>query len=165
MRRASARHLGRGRPMTKTRLLLSAACALPLASIAAEGARAQQAAPAPATPATPDVAQLQEVIVTAERRSVDVQRTPIAIQAVTGENLTQANVTKPTDLVKLVPGLAVSRGFGGLNNIYVRGIGAQIINAFGDMAVAQSVDGVYIARGTALSGAFLDLQRSPWRCR
>ena len=96
---------------------------------------------------------------TAERRSVDVQRTPIAIQAVTGASLEAANVSKPVDLVKLVPGLSVSRGFGGLNNIYVRGIGAQIINAFGDMAVAQSVDGVYIARGTALSGAFLDLQR------
>jgi len=140
----------------RAKILLGAVCAIPLTLAATDAARAQTApAEAPADEST----QLQDIVVTAERRSSDVQRTPIAIQAVTGASLEAASVTKPVDLVKLVPGLSVSRGFGGLNNIYVRGIGAQIINAFGDMAVAQSVDGAYVARGTALSGAFLDLQR------
>jgi len=131
------------------------------AMIVSQFAFAQDAKQAGAS-ATSEEAQpgeLVTIVVTAERRSTNLQRTPIAIQAIDGEGLQQANVSKPVDLVKLVPGLSVSRGFGGLNNIYVRGIGAQIINAFGDMAVAQSIDGAYVARGTALSGAFLDVQR------
>lgn len=103
--------------------------------------------------------KLEEIVVTAERRSESVQKTAIAISAVTAEQLQDANVSRPEDLQKLVPGLSVFRAFGGMNNIYVRGIGAQIANAFGDQSVAQSMDGVYVARGTALSGAFLDAQR------
>jgi iron complex outermembrane receptor protein len=102
---------------------------------------------------------LEEIVVTAERRSESVQKTPIAITALTSEELTDANVTRPEDLQDLVPGLSVFRAFGGMNNIYVRGIGTQIANAFGDESIAQSLDGVYVARGTALSGAFLDAQR------
>jgi iron complex outermembrane recepter protein len=102
---------------------------------------------------------LEEIVVTAERRSESLQRTAIAISAVTSEELQDANVTRPEDLQRIVPGLSVFRAFGGMNNIYVRGIGAQIANAFGDQSVAQSLDGVYVARGTALSGAFLDVQR------
>jgi iron complex outermembrane receptor protein len=136
--------------------------AAPLALIASGQAFAQEAAQqsASSTASPQEVSsQLADIVVTAERRSSSLQRTPIAIQAVDGGALQEANVSKPVDLVKLVPGLSVSRGFGGLNNIYVRGIGAQIINAFGDMAVAQSIDGAYVARGTALSGAFLDVAR------
>lgn len=103
--------------------------------------------------------KLEEVVVTAERRSESVQKTAIAISAVTSEQLQDASIARPEDLQKLVPGLSVFRAFGGMNNIYVRGIGAQISNAFGDQSVAQSLDGVYVARGTALSGAFLDAQR------
>jgi iron complex outermembrane recepter protein len=102
---------------------------------------------------------LDEIIVTAQRRTESVQKAPIAISVVTAEQLQNANVNRPEDLQQLVPGLSVFRAFGGMNNIYVRGIGAQIANAFGDESVAQSLDGVYVARGTALSGAFLDAQR------
>ena len=136
--------------------------AAPLAMIVPGQVSAQEAArqTAPSTVSSQEGSgQLGDIVVTAERRSTSLQRTPIAIQAVDGGTLQQANVSKPVDLVKLVPGLSVSRGFGGLNNIYIRGIGAQIVNAFGDMAVAQSIDGGYVARGTALSGAFLDVER------
>ena len=102
---------------------------------------------------------LDEIIVTAQRRTESVQKAPIAISVVTAEQLQNADVNRPEDLQQLVPGLSVFRAFGGMNNIYVRGIGAQIANAFGDESVAQSLDGVYVARGTALSGAFLDAQR------
>jgi len=102
---------------------------------------------------------LGEVVVTAERRIENLQKTPIAISTFSGDQLREANVARPEDLQRLVPGLAVSRAFGGMNNFYLRGIGSQIVNAFGDQSIAQSLDGVYVARGTALSGAFLDSQR------
>jgi iron complex outermembrane receptor protein len=134
------------------------------ASVAGNNALAQSAgASAQASTAqegtTESTGGLEEIVVTAERRAESLQKTPIAIAVVTPEELQDANVNRPEDLSKLVPGLSVFRAFGGMNNIYVRGIGAQIANAFGDESVAQSLDGVYVARGTALSGAFLDAQR------
>src|SRR5262245_33949704 len=79
---------------------------------------------------------LEEIIVTAQRRSENVQKTPIAISVVSGNDLLNADVSRPDNLAKLVPGLSAWRSIGGLNNIYVRGIGAQVLNAFGDQAVA-----------------------------
>ena len=52
--------------------------------------------------------QIQEIIVTAQRRSENVQNVPIAIQALTGETLAQLNVTNFDDLVKYLPNVTAS---------------------------------------------------------
>src|SRR6516225_11480578 len=48
-------------------------------------------------------AGIQEVVVTAQRRSENVQDVPIAIQAFSGETLQQLNVTTFDDLIKHLP--------------------------------------------------------------
>jgi iron complex outermembrane receptor protein len=103
--------------------------------------------------------ELQEIVVTAEKRSESLQKTPIAIQVISGNTLQEAGVSSIEDMTKLVPALSVWRQAGGLNSIYLRGIGSEVGNAFADVAVAQNIDGVYIARSEALAGAFLDVQR------
>jgi iron complex outermembrane receptor protein len=116
------------------------------------------AADSPVTSGEPE-AQLVEIVVTAQRRAESVQKTPIAIQVLSGEQLRNQAITSEEDLTKVVPGLAVWRQGGGMTSIYLRGVGSEVQNSFADLAVAQNIDGVYIARGEALSGAFLDLQR------
>src|SRR5882757_2201903 len=108
---------------------------------------------------TASSAELQEIVVTAEKRSENLQKTPIAIAVIPGTMLVDAAVSSVEDMAKLVPELAVYRASGGMNNIYLRGIGSQVQNSFADLAVAQNIDGVYVARGEALAGAFLDIQR------
>ena len=44
--------------------------------------------------------QIQEITVTAQRRSENIQNVPIAIQALTGETLKQLNVSTFDDLIK-----------------------------------------------------------------
>jgi iron complex outermembrane recepter protein len=102
--------------------------------------------------------QLEEIIVTAEKRETDLQKTPIAITALSAEALTNAGVSQAEDLNALVPGLAIGQG-GPNTTVYLRGVGNYSTNAFADPAVAFNLDGIYMARVTGLSGNFFDVAR------
>jgi len=51
--------------------------------------------------------QLQEIVVTAQKRAENVQQVPIAMQAYTGEQLQHAGVSQLTDVTRLAPNLNV----------------------------------------------------------
>ena len=87
--------------------------------------------------------QIQEIIVTAQRRTENIQNVPIAIQALTGETLTQLNVTNFDDLVKYLPNVTASSAGPGQSQIFMRGLsvgnqGTQSggsINGFPNVAI------------------------------
>lgn len=102
---------------------------------------------------------IEEVVVTAERRTTDVQHTPLAITAITGDSLAKSGAVSATDLVQRVPGVAINTNIP-QQNVFIRGVGGGVVNNFGDPAVAYNVDGVYIARPYGgPSAAFYDLDR------
>src|SRR5436190_20336900 len=74
-----------------------------VAAILSASATAVVWAAAETTPATGAGNELQEVIVTAERRAESVQDVPITIQALTSETLAQLNVKTFDDFVKYLP--------------------------------------------------------------
>ncbi len=102
--------------------------------------------------------KIQEIIVTAQRRSQSAQSTPLAIQVLSGAALEQAGVSQAVDVQKLVPGVQISQG-GASTLIYIRGVGDFGVTATGNPAVAFNVDGVYVGRPMAISGNFYDLDR------
>jgi iron complex outermembrane recepter protein len=67
--------------------------------------------------------ELQEVIVTANRREEDLQSVPITIQVLTGVTLAKLNATTFDDFVKYLPGVTAHGVGPGQNAIYVRGLG------------------------------------------
>src|SRR5215472_13111091 len=73
--------------------------------------------------ATADTGGLAEVVVTAQRRSENIQDVPITIQAITGAQLAQLNVTNFDDLIKYTPNVTFSGNGPGTGNIFVRGLG------------------------------------------
>ncbi len=87
--------------------------------------------------------QIQEIIVTAQRRSENIQNVPIAIQALTGETLGQLNVTNFDDLVKYLPNVSASSNGPAQSQIFMRGLsvgnqGTQSggsINGFPNVAI------------------------------
>jgi iron complex outermembrane receptor protein len=85
---------------------------------------AQQAADTAAATATPGN-QLEEVTVTAERRTENIQDVPITVQAISGAQLTQLNVTNFNDLLKYTPNVTYSGNGPGTGNIYMRGLGGN----------------------------------------
>jgi iron complex outermembrane receptor protein len=66
--------------------------------------------------------ELQEVIVTANRREENLQDVPMTIQVLTGETLAKLNATTFDDFVKYLPAVTAHGVGPGQNNIYVRGL-------------------------------------------
>ncbi|HMD72528.1 MAG TPA: TonB-dependent receptor [Steroidobacteraceae bacterium] len=61
---------------------------------------------------------------TAQRRSESIQDVPITIQAITGEQLAQLNVTTFDDVLRYLPNVTVGSNGPGQGNIYMRGLSA-----------------------------------------
>ncbi len=67
---------------------------------------------------------IEEVVVTAQRRSENAQDVPIAIQAFTGDALQQLNVTNFDDLLKYLPNVVAPSAGPGQDQIFMRGLSA-----------------------------------------
>tara|TARA_Y100000814_G_scaffold76095_1_gene47845 strand:- start:1403 stop:1702 length:300 start_codon:yes stop_codon:yes gene_type:complete len=70
-------------------------------------------------------AELEEIVVTAQKRSESLQEVPISIVAFSGDDIERLNISNTIDLVKNIPGMT------GVNNVglpqaaayFIRGIG------------------------------------------
>ena len=100
------------------------------------------------------------VTVTATRTgTADIQTTGVAITALDTTTLEQANVERIGHLTGLVPTLSVSQTPGDTPLLTLRGIGSNSAIPGAEPAVTMQVDGVYLARGTAMGLDFLDVER------
>ncbi len=68
-------------------------------------------------------ASLNEVIVTATRRSENIQNVPIAMQALTGQTMQQLHISSFQDYVRMLPNLTSADNGPGQNEIFIRGVG------------------------------------------
>lgn len=102
---------------------------------------------------------LEEVVITAQRKSESLQDAAIPVDAATQRELARAGISDATGLSKISPALTVSSGGGSNNVFFVRGVGNFAVNAYTDSALAFNVDGVYIGRPTATTASFLDVDR------
>ena len=98
-----------------------------------------------------------DIIVTANRVESLLSKTPIAMTAIGGDELTQAGITNPTQLEEAVPNLSIVRGNG--LQITIRGVTSTDGTEKGDPSAAFNVNGVYIARPQAQEVSFFDLER------
>jgi len=105
-----------------------------------------------------DATGLQDIVVTAQRKSESLQRAAIAVTAISTEALT-AKVTKGEDFASLVPSVVIGAGGGGTNLVAIRGIGTLASNGLTENVVAFNLDGVYLARPAAANALFYDLER------
>jgi iron complex outermembrane receptor protein len=120
---------------------------------------------APASAAVPEAGgrgpELDEVVVTAQKRQQNLQDVPIAISAVTADDLSRRNVTDITDLRGQVPGLSIG-GAAGANasNVFsIRGV-PGLVQAIGSgQATAVYLDGVYLSRPDAAVFSLDDVER------
>ncbi len=104
--------------------------------------------------ATTQAQQLEEVVVTAQKRSESLQDVAISIAVVSGAELAALNKTQIADLTRLVPGFTFSEGTSDAGrNIQIRGIGTNSFSRSVDLSVGTVVDNV--ASGS-LSGSVLD---------
>jgi len=140
--------------MSPCRLLLAGMAAGAL--FRASPGLAQESASASAAPsqASTDGSVLKEVVVTAQKRSQDIQSVPISITALSSDQLAQAGINSTQDLVNSVPGLHWDH-VGDTTLPSIRGITTFPTTAGVENTVALYLDDVYIP-DTAV--ATMDLQ-------
>ncbi|WP_341197961.1 TonB-dependent receptor, partial [Hyphomonas chukchiensis] len=144
----------------KLRLVGTSAAALLMA--ATVNAQAQEAdAGAPAQVEAEDaVAVLEQIVVTAQKRSENVQEVPIAITALSSSTLEKQRVTNVVSLDNLVPGLRIAAADAAANpKIFIRGSGLNDFNPTSSSGVGLYADGVYIGSPLAQFATFFDLDR------
>jgi iron complex outermembrane recepter protein len=101
---------------------------------------------------------VSEIIVTAERREQSLQKAPLTIQVLGGDEVASPGLSNVTDLNKLTTGMEI--GLGGANaQIYIRGVGDFSFSPISNPGVAFNVDGVYVGRPDGVSGNFYDVAR------
>jgi len=115
-----------------------AAAAISLA--APSVACAQQAAASAPAPEQGGDAQIEEVVVTAQKRMENVQDVPIAITAVTAQQVAAAGVISTSQLNVLVPGVNIRQTVGAFQPS-IRGVGTSANNV--ENPVALYIDDVY----------------------
>jgi len=127
-----------------------------LLSSASWAAYAQDAAPAAAATANVD-----EIIVTAQRRSQALLDVPLAISALSSETLAEKGITNSAQLATAVPNLQVSSPYGNTQpNFSLRGISvANEYNSNQASPVGVYIDDVYIASRTSQGMGLFDLER------
>lgn len=103
--------------------------------------------------------QLEEIVVTAQRQSEDLQKAAISVTAASGEKLIAAGVNSVQQLSNLAPALQITPGTGAYTWFSVRGVTNTGANAFADPAVAVNLDGVYLSTPTSMQGMMFDLER------
>jgi len=98
---------------------------------------------------------LEEIVVSATKREESMQRVPVSVNAVSGEQLTASGVVRLQDAQ--LPGLTVQEGGLG-NSLYIRGIGSGINPGF-EQSAGTYVDGIYRGRGQQSRAPLLDVER------
>ena len=102
--------------------------------------------------------KIEELVVTANRTESLLSETPIAMTALTADDMRDAGVTDARKLNDVVPNVRLTEN-GDSMRIAVRGVTSTDTTEKGDPSVAFMLDGVYIARSQDMMGSFFDLQR------
>ncbi len=103
---------------------------------------------------------IEEIVVTATRRSTNIQDTPLAISAFSQATLDRNHVVSMLDLRGLVPNLQFfNNGDHAVPLIFIRGLGTRNQTEAGDQGIAFYSDGVFSARSQGTTVMMYDLDR------
>jgi len=101
--------------------------------------------------------QLEEVIVTVERREVNYQDLGGTAISFSGDDLKLQGIQNLTDLSENIVGLEIGNNQGNVE-VWIRGVGSSNNTELGDPAAATHYDGVYVPRPSGIGSAFFDIR-------
>jgi iron complex outermembrane receptor protein len=118
-----------------------------------------------AAAATNDAAadEIEEVVVTAQFRAQNLQQTPLAITAITADQLQQKGIVNVQDLTQVAPSVQLRHtGSAGGKTLaaFIRGVGASDYNFNIEPGVAFYMDDVYLGPSFGTLLEFVDLERA-----
>jgi iron complex outermembrane recepter protein len=103
---------------------------------------------------------LEEVVVTAQKRSQNLQEVPVAVNAFSGASLSDAGAVQPLDLAVLTPNLTTKNAVGNTAPIFaLRGLSLNDFATNGTQPVGVYLDEVYLVNNSQLAFQMMDLER------
>jgi iron complex outermembrane receptor protein len=142
----------------RSRLTVSVCAASLLVGLAVSSpGRAAEAPASGAAPAT----TIEELTVTAQHKSENIQDVPISINAFSADTIRKLGIQSSADIGQVTPNvnIALSQGAGNQPIITVRGIGINDENTNNAGPIAVYVDDVYLSSPAAQTFATFDLER------
>jgi iron complex outermembrane receptor protein len=104
--------------------------------------------------------QLAEIVVTAEKRSENLQSVPISVDVVSSDMLTKANVSSFTDLAKFTPSMTMTASDQPANNaIVIRGVGTFAYSVAAEPSVLVVIDDVAVGYQAQAFTDLVDIDR------
>lgn len=108
----------------------------------------------------PAFAQVEEIIVTAQKIEENVQDVPIAITAVSGDTLAASGTTSLENLSQLVPSVTFRKGTTNANSaVVLRGVGTISFSIAAEPSVSTVVDGVVLSRSGQAFADLVEIER------
>jgi len=108
--------------------------------------------------ATAEQLMLEEIIITAQKRTQSLQDVPISVTAMSGEKINNTGIISLQELTQYTPNVTINNG-AGTPNLYIRGIGSGTNSGF-EQSVGMYIDGVHSGRGALASVPLtMDLER------
>ncbi|MDR7155710.1 iron complex outermembrane receptor protein [Sphingobium xenophagum] len=108
--------------------------------------------------AASEAAGINDIVVTAQRRAENLQKSSLSISVLTAEQIGRQGVSRTEDIARIAPGVQIGTS-GAIPQIYVRGVGDPSQTALSNPAIALNIGGVNYARPQAAGTAFYDLER------
>lgn len=102
---------------------------------------------------------IEEVVVTAQKRTQSLQDVPIALTAFSSDFIEQAGASNFKGLIDLTPGFSVAGGDDLAPAPYIRGIGSADPSIGSDPSIGIFVDGIYASRRGGAITDFMDVER------
>lgn len=108
--------------------------------------------------ANDELVALDEIIVTTNRRTQNIQDVSGVVQTMSSDEIRKAGITEFRQLQLAVPGLSIANQEGNVE-LFIRGVGSSNNTELGDPGAAPHLNGVYIPRPRGLGGMFYDIER------
>jgi iron complex outermembrane receptor protein len=102
---------------------------------------------------------LEEIIVTAQKRSQRLIDVPISVSAFDDEAIKSTSVQQLSEISDLIPNLHIDSVSSLSSSVTIRGVGSSSRNIGFDARVGVYLDGVYLGQSPALNQEMIDLER------
>lgn len=102
---------------------------------------------------------IEEIVVTAQKRSERLQDVPVSISVFSDEAIAQTGIRELKDIGDYIPNMNISKGNDFRSTVTIRGVGSSSRNIGFDSRVGVYVDGVYVGQSPAINQELLNLER------
>jgi iron complex outermembrane receptor protein len=108
---------------------------------------------------TAQASTVDEIVVTAQRRSERLQDVPVTVTAFGAAQIEESHIVGVQDIVTRTPGLSFDAFPASEPRLFIRGIGSSDRGSGGDPSAAVFLDEIYLGRPSAIAFDVFDIER------